>query len=75
MADVIAMVTELAKTTTAITNELSKRSDLNNTPEMQKALVIHRLQDWLDEQRKEIADEDLEACRLLIADPDSGAGA
>lgn len=71
--DAIAMVTKIAEATTAVTNEIAKRSDLNNSPEMQKALIIHRLQAVLDEQRKEIEDEDLEKCRLLIADPDAGA--
>lgn len=73
MADVIAMVTALAKVTEAITEEISKRSDLNNSPEMQRALVIHRLQEFMDKQRKEISDEDLNAVRLLVADSDAGA--
>ena len=67
------MVTALAKVTEAITEEISKRSDLNNSPEMQRALVIHRLQEFMDKQRKEISDEDLNAVRLLVADSDAGA--
>lgn len=72
--DVIAMITALGQATANVSKELEQRSELNNSPELQKALVIHRMQEAIDEQRKAIADEDLDEIRKLLADPSAGAG-
>ena len=66
--DPIAAVTALATALTAATNEVNQKSALYNTPAMQAALVIHRMQAAIDEQRAQIEAENLEAVRILIAE-------
>ena len=67
--DPIAAVTALATALTAATNEVNQKSALYNTPAMQAALVVHRMQAALDAQRGLIESENLEAVRLLISEP------
>lgn len=69
------IITAVADAITSVTDEIAQRSELANSPTMQAALVNHRLQAALDVQRKEIADEDLEAVRKLVAAPDNTGGA
>ena len=64
-------VTAVADALTAVTHEITQHEALKNSPAMQNALVIHRLQEVLDQQREAIASEDLDAIRLLVAAPDS----
>jgi len=72
--DPIAMLTAIGDATAAVAKEIKARSDLNNSPAMQGALIVHRMQEAIDEQRKEINDEDLEAIQKLLADPNADAG-
>jgi hypothetical protein len=65
------VVTAVADALTAVANELAQRSELNNSPGMQAALVVQRLQAVLDAQRVSIADEDVKAIQLLVAAPDA----
>ena len=65
----IATVTALSDALTAVTEELKQQSALYNTPAMQAALVVHRMQAALDAQRGLIESENLEAVRLLISEP------
>ena len=62
------MVTALATALTNVTAELTQRSALNNSPVMQAALVVHRMQAALDAQRASIQEENLAAVRLLLAE-------
>ena len=64
------VVTAVANALTAVTDEIKQHEALNNSPQMQAALVVHRLQEVLDKQREAIANEDLDAIRLLVAAPD-----
>jgi len=68
------MLTAIGDATAAVAKEIKARSDLNNSPAMQGALIVHRMQEAIDEQRKEINDEDLEAIQKLLADPNADAG-
>jgi hypothetical protein len=66
-------ITAVADALTAVTKELLERTELNNSPQMQSALVYTRLQAVLDQHRAAIADEDLANVRLLVAAPDAAA--
>jgi restriction endonuclease Mrr len=67
-----ASIAAVADALTAVTQEISQTQALQNSPEMQNALVYHRIQAVLDKQRESIQDENLDAVRKLIADPDIG---
>ena len=71
--DVVAMITELADATTAVSKEVTQHEALKNSPQMQAALVIHRIQTVLDSYRKRINNEDLDEIRKMVAAPDAGA--
>lgn len=71
--DAFAMLKAIGDATAAVSKEITQHEALKNSPEMQKALVIHRMQELLDEQKTKINDEDLEAARRLVAAPDAGA--
>ena len=71
MADPIAMIQAIADATASVSKEIAARSALNNQPSMQAALVIHRLQTVLDEQKQSIQDGDLAAVRNMLAASDS----
>jgi hypothetical protein len=64
-------VAAVADALTAVTEEIEQNQALKNSPAMQNALVVQRLQAVLDAQRQAIADEDLAAVRLLVAAPDA----
>ena len=64
-------VAAVADALTAVTEEIQQNQALKNSPAMQNALVVHRLQAVLDAQRSAIADEDLNAVRLLVAASDA----
>lgn len=68
MADPIAMVQALGMAVANVSKEIAERSELNNSPAMQSALIVHRVQAALDAERASIQDEDLAAVRLLIAE-------
>ena len=68
------VIAAVADALTAVTTEITQREALNNSPAMQSALVIQRLQDVLDQHRSAIADEDLDAVRKLVAAPDASPG-
>lgn len=72
--DVIGMIKEVAAATANVSKEIEQRSELNNSPAMQNALVYHRLQEVLDQHRAAIADEDLDAVRKMVAAPDAVPG-
>ena len=66
----IAAVTALGTVLANVSAELTQRAAEFNTPAMQAALVLHRMQAALDAQRAAIADEDLAAVRLMVAAAD-----
>ena len=68
------VIAAVADALTAVTTEITQHETLQNSPAMQSALVVHRLQAVLDEQRNAIADEDLDAVRKLVAAPDAMPG-
>lgn len=61
------MIKSIADVGRAAFEEAKQHEALNNSPEMQKALVLDRLQAHIDEQRKAIANEDLETYRRIVA--------
>lgn len=65
------VIAACADALTAVTTEVTQHEALKNSPAMQSALVIQRLQDVLDQHRSAIADEDLDAVRKLVAAPDA----
>jgi hypothetical protein len=67
--DVVAMITALSDAVSAVSKEITERSELNNQPKMQQALVIQRVQAALDVQRQEVQDEDITKLRALLAAP------
>lgn len=68
------VIAAVADALTAVTTEVTQHEALKNSPAMQSALVIQRLQDVLDQHRSAIADEDLDAVRKLVAAPDAMPG-
>lgn len=68
------MIKSVADAAAAVSKEIEQRSELNNSPALQTALVYHRLQTELDKHREAIADEDLDAVRKLVAAPDAVPG-
>lgn len=71
MLDPIGMIESLGNAVTGVTKEITQHEALNNAPAMQSAMVYQRMQNLLDEHRKEIADEDLDKVRQLIAATDA----
>jgi len=69
------VIAAVADALTAVTTEVTQHEALQNSPAMQSALVIQRLQDVLDQHRAAIADEDLAAVRKLVAAPDASPAA
>lgn len=74
MADPIAMIQAVADATANVSKEITERSELNNQPDLQAALVIHRIQTVLDAQRQAISDENLAQVRTMVAASDAGNG-
>lgn len=68
------MITELSDAVASVSKEVTQHESLKNSPQMQAALVQHRMQEALDKQRESIAGEDLDAVRKLVASPDVGGG-
>ena len=66
-------ITAIAEALAAVSKEVTQHGALKNSPEMQRALVIQRIQEVLDQHRKDISDENLEAIRLMVAPADSGS--
>lgn len=71
MLDPIGMITAVGDAVAGVAKEITQHEALENAPNLQAALINQRMQDLLDEHRKEIADEDLAKVRQLIAAPDA----
>ena len=74
MANPFSLIQSVSDATAAVAREIAQHEQLKNSPDLQQALVIHRIQAVLDNGRKAIQDENLDEVRKMVAAADAGIG-